>query len=572
VDNATLEVLAVARSVLEDLDTEAVLERVLSSARDLTGAQYAALGVLDETRTELSRFLTVGIDDETRREIGPLPRGRGVLGELIRESRSLRLDDVSLHQRSYGFPSGHPPMKSFLGVPVMIGEEPYGNLYLTDKRGGEPFTDKDEQALATLAGFAGVAIDHAQRFTGAEQRRAELQRTVDALDAMQEIARAVGGETDLRRILELVAKRGRALVSARALVVELRDGAELVVATGAGDLPREVLGMRVPMQNTLAAAAMRAGRTQRLGDELNRARFDQHGLGGLGLEAKDALVVPLLFRNQFYGALVAVDPEDGPTFSSDHERLLESFAASAAIAVATAQTGAQERQLQRLAATEAERARWARELHDQTLQALGSLSFVLGAGQRAGGVSDMRAAMSEAVAQIGIEIANLRNMITDLRPAELDALGLEPAIDALAARLHGTSLSVEVVTDLAHERGRVAQRLIPELEAAIYRVVQESLTNASKHAGDCRAVVEVEEDERAVRVVVRDDGRGFDPDVSHEGFGLLGIRERVELFGGTLAIDSAQGAGTTVRLTFPAYHVGSPNPLLEAGRLVGLGA
>lgn len=570
-DNATLEVLAVARTVLEDLDTETVLQRVLSAARDLTGAQYAALGVLDETRTGLSRFITVGIDEGTRREIGPLPRGRGVLGELIAERTPLRLDDVSLHPRSYGFPSGHPPMKTFLGVPVMIGEEPFGNLYLTEKHGGEPFSDEDEQAVTMLAGFAGVAIDHARRFTGSEQRRAELQRTVDALDATQEIGRAVGGETDLRRILELVAKRGRALVSARALVIELRDGDELVIAAAAGDVPPELMGRRVPLQNTLAAAALRAGRPQRLGDELNRARFEQHGLGGLGLDVKDALVVPLVFRNQSYGALVAVDPHDGAAFSSNHERLLESFAASAAVAVATAQTVAEERRLQRLAATEAERAHWARELHDQTLQALASLSLVLSAGQRAADVSDIRAAITEAVAQIETEIANLRNMITDLRPAVLDDLGLQAAIDALADRVSSTSLSVEVVTDFAYERGRASERLIPELEAAIYRLVQESLTNAAKHAGECRAVVEVIEDDRTILVTVRDDGRGFDPDAAHEGFGLHGIRERVELFGGTLAIDSGPGSGTTIALTLPAYHLGSRNPLLEVGRLVGLG-
>ena len=373
------------------------------------------------------------------------------------------------------------------------------------------------------------------------------------------------------RILELVAKRGRALVSARALVIELRDGDELVIAAGAGDVPPELMGRRVPLQNTLAAAALRAGRPQRLGDELNRARFEQHGLGGLGLNAKDALVVPLVFRNQSYGALVAVDPHDGTTFSSNHERLLESFAASAAVAVATAQTVAEERRLQRLAATEAERAHWARELHDQTLQALAGLSLVLSAGQRAADVSDIRAAITEAVAQIETEIANLRNMITDLRPAVLDDLGLQAAIDALADRVSATSLSVEVVVDLAYERGRASERLIPELEAAIYRVVQESLTNAGKHAGECRAVVEVIEDDRTILVTVRDDGRGFDPDAAHEGFGLHGIRERVELFGGTLAIDSEPGAGTRIALTLPAYHLGSRNPFLEVGRLVGLG-
>jgi signal transduction histidine kinase len=571
-DSAALELLAVAQTVLEDLDTESVLEQVLSSARELTGARYAALGVLDDMRTGLARFITVGIDEDARHAIGPLPRGRGVLGELIGEREPLRLDDVSRHPHSYGFPSGHPPMKTFLGVPLMIGAEPFGNLYLTEKQGGEPFTDADEQAVTLLAGFAGVAIDHARRFTSSENRRTELQRMVDALDATQEIARAVGGETDLRRILELVAKRGRALVSARALVIELCDGDNLVMAAGAGELPAGMIGRCVPLENTLAAAALRSGRSQRLGDQLNRARFEQHGLGMLGFDARDALVVPLVFRNESYGALAAVDPLESSAFSAEHERLLESFAASAATAVATAQTVAEDRRLQRLAATEAERARWARELHDQTLQALANLALVLGAAQRGDDIVATRAAIAEARGEIDTEIANLRNMIIDMRPAVLDDLGLEEAIIALAERLEDSPLHVELILDLAHEQGRVTDRLMPELEAALYRVVQEALTNASKHAGECRAVVEVIEDARSVHVAVRDDGRGFDPSLSREGFGLLGIRERVELFSGTLEINSQPGAGTTISITLPARHRGDPKPLLEVGRVAELGA
>ena len=139
-DPATRSVLSLARSVLGELDLNVVLERVLEASRELTGARYAALGVLDETRGELARFLTLGIDEATRREIGPLPRGRGLLGELITDPVPLRLVDVDCHPRSYGFPVGHPPMRSFLGVPLLVGEEPYGNLYLTDKQRAAEFT------------------------------------------------------------------------------------------------------------------------------------------------------------------------------------------------------------------------------------------------------------------------------------------------------------------------------------------------------------------------------------------------------------------------------------------------
>ncbi|HTX45287.1 MAG TPA: GAF domain-containing sensor histidine kinase, partial [Solirubrobacteraceae bacterium] len=419
--------------------------------------------------------------------------------------------------------------------------------------------------------FAGVAIDHARRFMRSEERRTELQRAVDALDATQEIARAVGGETDVRRILELIAKRGRALVGARSLLIELCDAENVVVAAGAGELP-DVIGRRMPMENTLAAAALRSRRPQRLGDELNRARFEQNGLGLLGFQARDALVVPLVFRNHSYGALVAIDPLELATFSAEHERLLEAFASSAATAVATAQTAAEERRLQRLTATEAERARWARELHDQTLQALANLSLVLGTAQRTEDISDSKATVANAVELIQTEITNLRGLISDLRPAALDSLGLEPALVGLVERLNGTALNVELVVDLAYERGRAPDRLMPELETAVYRIVQESLTNASKYAGECRVVVEVIEDERTIRIAVRDDGRGFDTGASRDGFGLLGIRERVELFNGTLEIDSAPGSGTTITVDFPAHRRTGPNPFLEVGRLLELGA
>jgi GAF domain-containing protein len=396
-DQATRAVLSVARVVSEDLDLEVVLKRVLESARELTGARYAALGVLDESRTELERFLALGIDEATSQRIGPLPTGRGVLGALIQNPVPLRLSDVGVHPQSYGFPVGHPPMRSFLGVPIVVAGQPFGNLYLTDKQEAVGFDQDDEEAAVLLADFAGVAIDHARRYKRAEDHRVELQRTVGALDATIQIARALGGETDLRAILELVAKRGRALVSARALVIELLRGEELVVAAGAGELPVDLVGQRVSVTDTVASAALRAGETQRLAEGLNRQRFEQHGLGHLGLRADDGLVVPLIFRNQAYGVLVAVDQVDTGEFTAEHQRLLESFAVSAATAVATAQSAADERRHQRLAAAEAERARWARELHDETLQSLGSLRLMLAAAQRAGQPEAMFAANRQAI-------------------------------------------------------------------------------------------------------------------------------------------------------------------------------
>jgi GAF domain-containing protein len=305
-ESATEGVLSVARGVLEELDLEVVLARVLDAARGLTGARYAALGVLDDSRHQLDRFLTLGIDEQMRGTIGALPTGRGVLGELIRDPRPLRIADVGSHPFSYGFPVGHPPMSSFLGVPIMVSGEPYGNLYLTEKQGAVEFSAADERSLTLLADFAGVAIDHAQRYSGSEAQRRQLQQSNQALDATIQIARALGGETDLQAILELVAQRGRALVSARVLIIEVLDGDRLRLAAGAGELPVGLLGQTVALENTVASAALCAGQTQRLSDNLNRARFEQHGIGHLGLAFEGGLVVPLVFRDQPFGVLVAI--------------------------------------------------------------------------------------------------------------------------------------------------------------------------------------------------------------------------------------------------------------------------
>jgi signal transduction histidine kinase len=548
-------VLDVARSVLSELDVETVLERVLAAAKELTGAQYAALGVLADSRTELSRFLTLGIDDARRAEIGDLPRGRGVLGELIRHPLPLRLARVGQHAHSWGFPVGHPPMETFLGVPILVGGEPYGNLYLTEKAGGADFTQEDEDAVVLLAEFAGVAIDHAGRYTGARERQDELERTVAALDATTKIAQAVGGRTDLAVVLELVAKRGRALVAARTVLIELVRGTELEIATGAGEFPEELIGARIPLQYTVASAALRTHKTQRLEEELNRSRFEQHGLGRLGIDAASGLVVPLVFRNQTYGVLLAIEPlEGGPHFTADHQRLLEAFAASAATAVATATSVAAEQHRQRLMAAEDERRRWARELHDETLQSLAGLQMVLGSARKAGSADALAAAVGDAVERLEHEIGNLRALITDLRPAALDEFGTKGALETLALRVERNGIEVDLDVELAHGQGRAPTRHTEEVEAAIYRIVQEALTNAAKHGGATKARVEVTEDESTVHIVVSDDGAGFDPAAATAGFGLLGMRERVELLGGTIEIESAPGSGTTVNVSVPAQR------------------
>ncbi len=559
-------VLTLAQHVLGELDVDVVLQRTLESARELTGAQHAAVGVLDDRRRQLSRFLTSGLDDEHARRLGEPPTGRGVLGELILRPEPLRIADVGTHPHSYGFPCGHPPMTSFLGVPLLIAGEPYGNLYLTNKRDGAGFTEEDERALVLLAQFAALAIDHARRYTGSEQRGHGLQRTVEALETTIQIARALGGQTDLPAILALVAKRGRALVAARALVIELKQAGEAVIAAAAGRVPEEVVGQRVALADALAAGALRTGTVERLGGELAPGPLERQLLGRFGLTARAALAVPLVFRNEVHGALVAIDRLDGSPFGAEDERLLDAFAASAAAAVATARSAADERRRQRLAATEAERGRWARELHDESLQGLAGLRLGLSAALRAGGPEAMERAIRQAIGRVEVEIAGLRGLVTDLRPAALDT-GTEAAVRALAERVRSAGLDVQVTVALSGEQGRAGGRYDPELETAMYRIVQEALANASKHGHARRAVVEVLQDEESVRVSVRDDGDGFDPESATDGFGLLGMRERAQLLGGTIAIESMLMHGTAVCAVFPARRQDGRDTLTDPDAL-----
>jgi signal transduction histidine kinase len=556
-----LRLLDVGRGLVAELDLEKVLHRVLDVARELTGARYAAVGVLDDRREGLERFLTVGIDDATHAAIGDLPRGHGILGVLISDPRPLRLHDVGEHAQSYGFPLSHPPMHSFLGVPILIRGEAYGNVYLTEKADGD-FDAGDEEALVILADWAAIAIENARLYRDVRSRRDELERAVTALETTTAIARAVGGETDLRRILELIAKRGRALVGARAMVIELVEGADLVVNAAAGALESSVLGERMPIDGSLGGHVLRTRHAVRLADAPERLRFPLADL----VDAKTGLVVPLVFRDQAVGVAAAFDRmTDGPDFSAEDERLMEAFAASAATAVATAQTVEAQALRRSVEASELERRRWARELHDDSLQELAAVKLRLGALARAE-PHQLEAAVAGAIEQVDTSIQAMRSLITDMRPASLDQLGVEPALEALVERSAALSgLEVELATNLRFEAGDQAHRLAPAIETTVYRVVQEALTNVVKHAEATRVRVQVAERDGTVEVVVSDDGRGFTADGTTEGFGLIGMRERIRLAGGQHDMRSEPGRGTTVRALIPATRVEGTGPAQAQG-------
>ncbi len=536
--------LVVGRSLVTELEIEVLLDRVLETARALTGARYAALGILNGRRTELDQFLTSGIDPDTHRAIGDLPRGRGVLGQLIAHPEPLRLGDVGEHPTSYGFPAGHPVMRGFLGVPITIRGQAWGNLYLTEKEDGK-FSERDEVAAVVLADWAGVAIDNARLYETSEQRRLELEKAVRGLEATHDIAMAIGGEIELERALELIAKRGRALIGARSVVITLREGAELVVRAAAGHVG-EAVGVRLAIADSTSGQVLERRRPERIVDVATRLRVsaDTFGID----DARTALLVPLLHGGEGLGVLAAFDRgEEGEPFTSDDEQMLRGFAASAATAVALAQSVQKDRLRSSLAAAEAERKRWARDLRDETLQALGGLRVLLSAALRRGELEPARRAMGEAVERIEQEIANLRAIITDLRPAALDDLGLRAALGALVER-HGERSGLTIASELDLPSARA--RLEEDLETAVYRVVQEALTNVTRHAAANGARVCVRERDGEMLVEVADDGCGFDTGAHSQGFGLAGMRERVALVGGALQVDSS-AQGTHVRARMP---------------------
>jgi GAF domain-containing protein len=249
-DQRMRRLVEVGISLSSELSLEALLRRLIETAVELTEARYGALGVIDGRGTGLEQFITVGIDPETQSTIGDLPHGRGILGVLIRDRRALRLDDLSQDPRSVGFPPGHPPMRSFLGVPIMLRGTAFGNLYLTEKAGGDPFTEPDEELVRLLAAQAAVAIENARLYDASRQWSRQLE-------SLNEVSEALTTETELGPLLTLAAERLRDLLAARVVLVLLptSDGTQLSVETASAENAPDLLGLR------LEIARSKAGRT-----------------------------------------------------------------------------------------------------------------------------------------------------------------------------------------------------------------------------------------------------------------------------------------------------------------------
>jgi signal transduction histidine kinase len=525
-------------AITSELSLDALLQRLVEAAAELTGARYAALGVIDGSGSELERFLTTGIDAETQTAIGDLPRGRGILGVLIREDAPLRLHNLGDDPRSVGFPPHHPPMRTFLGVPVHLRGVAYGNLYLTEKADAEDFTEEDQELVELLASQAAVAIENARLYEAATGWSKQLE-------SLNEVGNALATETDLDRLLDLVARRLRELLDARLVTVLLpSDDDELRFAAVAGDRA-DIAGATITRSTSKSGRVLERAQSQRVDSVLDDVDVDHEAMRLLG--ARTGLWVPLIARGRAIGVLAAHDKLAADVrFTETDLRLAETFATRAAVAVDLSERIARDSLRRVVEAQELERRRLARELHDETGQALTSILLGLkGLEERMADAESREAA--EGLRELVVStLQDVRRLAVELRPSALDDFGLVAALERLTGSFaEQTGIVVDFQTALAEER------LPEQVETAIYRIVQESLTNVVKHARARRVSILLARKEDAVKAVVEDDGQGFDPAQETGGSGLVGMRERLALLGGRLTVESAPDRGTTVAVEVP---------------------
>ena len=520
-----------------EVSLDALLQKLVETAAALTGARYAALGVIDETGTELEHFLTTGIEPELHAAIGELPRGRGILGVLIKDAETLLLESITDDPRSVGFPPHHPPMRGFLGVPILLRGRAYGNLYLTEKAGGR-FTVEDQGLVETLAAQAAVAIENARLLQDATTRSAQLE-------ALNEIGAALATEIELPRLLQLICLRLRGLIGARVVTIALpvSEGTlRIEAADGAG--ADEILGLRLERAGSKSGGVLERRRAERVDALADDSEVDQHATRPI--DAHTGLYVPLLAGARPIGVIIAHDKEgEDPRFTDDDLRLAQIFAARAAVAVDLSARVARDALRRVVEAQELERRRLARELHDQTGQELTSVLLGLKAFEEASDDAERVEALAAVREQVVETLHDVRRLAVELRPKALDDFGLAPALERLRETFsEQTGMRVDL-------ESRIRERLPPDVETALYRIVQEALTNVVKHAQAGVVSIVLARNASAVTALVEDDGRGFSREGSGEGLGLLGMGERLALLGGKLRIESRPGAGTTIVAEVP---------------------
>jgi signal transduction histidine kinase len=526
-----------------DLTLDGVLARIVTIASTLVDAQYAALGVLDVgDERRLRTFVHHGMTPVQVSEIGDLPTGHGLLGLLIDDPQPIRLHEIAAHPASYGFPEHHPPMSSFLGVPVRIRDRVFGNLYLTEKAGPGDFTKQDEEVVIALAAAAGVAIENARLYEEAAHRQHWLSATAE-ITAMLADAAADGDA------LQAVADRAREVARADvSWVVVGADADNLLLAVVSG-IDADLTAMRsLPMERSLASTVVRTGEPLSVRSIAEDPRAIDPGPALGWPRLGPTLVVPLSSGIRVEGALaLAWFPEHASLFDAVDPALPAGFAEQAAIALQLAR--ARENQ-QRLAVFE-DRDRIGRDLHDLVIQRLFALGLRMeGAGRRASD-PDSRVRFSDAVDDLDDTIKDIRRTIFALGTMD-DAADIQAEVTRLADRAAATMKFRPTV----HFDGPVRTLIPTDVAPDILAVLGEALSNASRHAEAATVDVHLVVSD-AVTLTVSDDGRGMAEDVTESGLGNM--RERAQKHGGTLTVSSLPERGTTITWSVP-LDVAAPRP------------
>lgn len=509
-------------SMAGDLDLDQLLGRIVEIASDLAGARYAALGVLGRDR-RLRTFVTHGLSEEQRTRIGDLPTGHGLLGLIIDHPEPLRLHDIASHPASYGFPAHHPPMTSFLGVPVRIRDQVWGNLYLTEKVGGGDFTAQDERIVVALAAAAGVAIMNGTLLEESGRRERWLAATA-------EITGLLSGSATGPEALRAVSDRAREVSQADLAVI--LSGPELRVDTvsggGAADVAALVERVRPhaePVARTGVPAVLDPGAA---GPD---TAADAEG---------PALVVALHSSDDPSGVLVlAWAPARHDSFHAVDVTLPASFAEQAALALRVARARASE---QKIAVLE-DRDRIARDLHDLVIQRLFAVGLGLQGAARSADAA-LAGRLDGAVDDLDATIKDIRRSIFALGSLDT-AHDVQGEVTRLVERAAGT-LGFRPSLEF---RGPVRTRIGEDLAPQVLAVLGEALSNASRHAGASAVSVLLAAGDDVV-LVVSDDGRGLPAQVQESG--LRNLRRRAEERGGRCEIESSPGAGTTITWSVPA--------------------
>jgi signal transduction histidine kinase len=513
-----------------DLDLHSTLERIVAAACLLAGARYGALGVIGDDR-RLVEFITDGIGADVHARIGDLPTGRGVLGVLIEDPRPVRMPDITQHPQSYGFPPNHPPMHSFLGVPVRVRDIIFGNLYLAEKRGAAEFTDDDEQIMVALAAAAGAAIDNARLYAVAQRRH-------QWLSAAAEITEVLLGPVHRTAALELVARRAREVADAELVLVLLHDeetGSLTVdvVDGGENDPAAGMVGTSIPVAETIFAEAINE-RTDVMVEHLAKA-----APWATPVTAGPAMVVPLLAADTLHGLLVVAYRGGERRDAATDLAMITAFAGQAALAMERARAQ-EERELY---AVLEDRERIARDLHDVVIQRLFATGLQLQTTATMALRPDVTSRVNAAVDQLDTTIRDIRAAIFELRSPMSAVLRneLRGIVDAAADPL-GFRPSLETF-------GPVDSVTSDQIRADVLAVVREALSNVVRHAAATQVRVVVRAEAGMLIISVADNGVGAGDAVARGG--LANMRERATRHGGTFEIRPTDPTGTTIVWTVP---------------------